>query len=306
MAAAERYADQVRTARVDLWATSLPLMGWHAARALIELEAGDPDGALASISVLDANIHEFEHWPYLLWVKALVRLSNRTPGLGIDELEGSLSANRGRVASRFGQATITAIRSDLLLATGHPARARAMLAGVGDSAPTPLLLARSRVDLADDESARVSRRMRALVGHRSVSIRERAEALLLQAVADERLGVHEEARLTADRAIELTNRNGLRTPLLMVPRADLVRVLSDHALDGIPDPFGAAVTVVALTRRERELLAGLSSGRRLDALAADQHVSLNTVKTHLQNLYRKLGVRSRSDAIAVGRQRGLL
>jgi LuxR family maltose regulon positive regulatory protein len=35
-------------------------------------------------------------------------------------------------------------------------------------------------------------------------------------------------------------------------------------------------------------------------------VSVNTVKTHLRGIYRKLGVSHRRDAITVARQRGLL
>ena len=57
----------------------------------------------------------------------------------------------------------------------------------------------------------------------------------------------------------------------------------------------------ALTRIGSLALAGISR-RQLQArhseLAADLNISINTVKFHLRNLYDKLGLRNRSQAIA--------
>ncbi|MEM6531024.1 MAG: response regulator transcription factor [Myxococcota bacterium] len=53
-----------------------------------------------------------------------------------------------------------------------------------------------------------------------------------------------------------------------------------------------------LTDRERDLLLSLSSGRTNAQLAKDFGLSVNTVKFHLGNLYDKLGVRSRAQAVA--------
>ena len=62
----------------------------------------------------------------------------------------------------------------------------------------------------------------------------------------------------------------------------------------------------ALTRRELELLRELPSWRTAEQIAADHFVSVNTVKTHLRGIYRKLEVRSRRDAIATAHELGLL
>ncbi|HET9144440.1 LuxR C-terminal-related transcriptional regulator [Actinophytocola sp.] len=61
-----------------------------------------------------------------------------------------------------------------------------------------------------------------------------------------------------------------------------------------------------LTEREQALLAELPSMRTAEEIASTLFVSVNTVKTHLRGIYRKLGVSHRRDAIAVARQRGLL
>ena len=61
-----------------------------------------------------------------------------------------------------------------------------------------------------------------------------------------------------------------------------------------------------LTPRELELLVELPSWRTAEQIAADLCVSVNTVKTHLRGIYRKLGVTSRRDAIAAAQHNGLL
>ncbi|MCB2128131.1 MAG: response regulator transcription factor [Rhodobacteraceae bacterium] len=54
----------------------------------------------------------------------------------------------------------------------------------------------------------------------------------------------------------------------------------------------------SLTRRERALLEALSQGLTNKVLARDFGISANTVKFHLSNLFEKLGVTSRAQAIA--------
>lgn len=54
----------------------------------------------------------------------------------------------------------------------------------------------------------------------------------------------------------------------------------------------------SLTKSERTLLSALSLGRTNAQLAEDHEISINTVKFHLRNLYDKLQVNSRAQAIA--------
>ena len=55
----------------------------------------------------------------------------------------------------------------------------------------------------------------------------------------------------------------------------------------------------SLTRRELEVLSDLASGRTNKQIARHMGVSLNTVKFHVRNLFQKLGVNSRSQAIGL-------
>ncbi|MGU3584624.1 LuxR C-terminal-related transcriptional regulator [Rhodococcus sp. C26F] len=67
-----------------------------------------------------------------------------------------------------------------------------------------------------------------------------------------------------------------------------------------------AVPTPALTAAERLVLAQLPSGRTAEEIGRQLSVSVNTVKTHLRNLYRKLEVTSRGAAISAALRTGLL
>ena len=54
-----------------------------------------------------------------------------------------------------------------------------------------------------------------------------------------------------------------------------------------------------LTRRELEVLSALAAGRTNKEIAADLSLSSNTVKFHVKNLFQKLDVHNRSQAIAL-------
>lgn len=60
-----------------------------------------------------------------------------------------------------------------------------------------------------------------------------------------------------------------------------------------------------LTDAERNVLGNLSSDRTLGETAEDMFISLNTLKTHLRRIYRKLGVANREEAIERARSMGI-
>lgn len=57
------------------------------------------------------------------------------------------------------------------------------------------------------------------------------------------------------------------------------------------------ITHQLLTQREREVLALLGAGKRNREIAAALWISENGVESHLKNIYRKLGVRNRVEAV---------
>jgi DNA-binding CsgD family transcriptional regulator len=57
--------------------------------------------------------------------------------------------------------------------------------------------------------------------------------------------------------------------------------------------------LVSLTPREREVFEGLSRAESNAEIALDLQISVETVHTHVANIRRKLGVRSRRDLIGI-------
>ena len=62
---------------------------------------------------------------------------------------------------------------------------------------------------------------------------------------------------------------------------------------------------VVLSRRELVVLANLSEDATLEQVAARLFVTRNTVKSQLRSIYRKLGVSTRSEAVAWARANGV-
>ncbi|PPF43618.1 hypothetical protein C5B85_13055 [Pseudoclavibacter sp. AY1F1] len=86
--------------------------------------------------------------------------------------------------------------------------------------------------------------------------------------------------------------SGVRLPVRQVRRA----------LASAPNANAPAVAPeIRLTERERVVLRHLLQSRKLNDIAAAEHVSPNTIKSQLRSLFKKLGVSSRDDAIKVGR-----
>jgi len=69
---------------------------------------------------------------------------------------------------------------------------------------------------------------------------------------------------------------------------------------------GRAEEESLLTERELDVLRLVAAGYSNKDVAAHLYIGLTTVKTHLDDVYRKLGVSDRAHAVAVALRRGLL
>jgi len=68
----------------------------------------------------------------------------------------------------------------------------------------------------------------------------------------------------------------------------------------------AASEVYSLTTREKEVLKGLVEGNSYQVIADSLFISIDTVRYHFRNIYRKLHVHSQKEAVAKAIKEGLV
>lgn len=157
-------------------------------------------------------------------------------------------------------------------------------------------------------------------GHGTELIREaraarpRTEALVITVFGDERSVV---AALEAGAAGYLlkdgTNAELARPILQLVDGGSPISpAIARHLLRHFQRRVGTAVSarppgsVPELSAREHEVLALLARGFRVGEIAERLDISAHTVTTHVRNLYKKLEVSSRGEAIYAAMSHGLL
>lgn len=92
-------------------------------------------------------------------------------------------------------------------------------------------------------------------------------------------------------------------------RRDFIAVIlagADAPMQPMPETNARTQPLESLTEREMGILRRLAMGDSNKEIARNVFVSENTVKFHLKNIYSKLGVTSRVQAIGAGRDLGLI
>ena len=94
----------------------------------------------------------------------------------------------------------------------------------------------------------------------------------------------------------------------MVARNILQKLMGGQTSPHIPHATEVqpAEDVPTLSEREQQELVLLSRGATIAAIAANLKISAHTVNMHLRSIYRRLAVNSRTEAIYVANQKGIL
>jgi LuxR family transcriptional regulator, maltose regulon positive regulatory protein len=150
----------------------------------------------------------------------------------------------------------------------------------------------------------------------------RIQAFLVEAIARDALGERGAAGRALERALDEAEPEGVVLPFLLYPAPGLLgRHLRDHTahaavimeiqslLSGDQPAARAPEPRLAperLSATELRVLRYLPTNLTGPEIASQLSVSRNTVKTHMRNLYVKLGTHRRTEAVARARDLGLL
>jgi LuxR family maltose regulon positive regulatory protein len=219
--------------------------------------------------------------------------------------------------------------AEALIAAGEPRRALAVITPVPARARAEagVLAATARRDIGDPRGARAGLDAAAaqLTG---APLGVQIRAWVLEARLAHADGRDDRAELLVSRALRAASAEGLRRPLAndsswlraflerdpplkreyRVFLASLTALVPARPIETPPrqeSRHSGGIVLEPLTGRELEVLELLAQMYATDEIATQLHLSVNTIKTHIKGLFRKLSVNRRTAAVRRGRELGL-
>ncbi|WP_371402107.1 LuxR C-terminal-related transcriptional regulator [Kribbella sp. NBC_00662] len=161
---------------------------------------------------------------------------------------------------------------------------------------------------------------------RAVPLETQVDSWLIQAAASIRTGDTARSGLCLERALRLAAPEHLSRPFteaplqlerLLEPTADLVKrhpwlrtaslaQSGQTAVDRRPAPRPEVVVTTSLTSKEHEVLEYLAELLTTEEIASTMYVSVNTVRSHVRSILRKLNASRRNEAVRRAWELGLL
>jgi LuxR family maltose regulon positive regulatory protein len=299
-------------------------------------------GAIGGMAIWMGEFDEGERWLRRAWEVASVQVDPAVAVL-LHLATGMLHSGRGQhqsaaeafAAAAQAQSLLTGAHAlapritGWLAATqarlGRPDEARALLAGfaIEPERMGAIYNARAVICLVDGDPAAA---LDVLRGVRDITPPVEpftlVEAHLLAGAAHLRLGDRNAAAAAAEAALATAEPDRLMFPFAMAEAADLLDALPQHEtahaallsdivdlLRGESAPSSDREPLAQsdeLSPSELRVLGYLPTNLTRTEIAQALHVSINTVNTHIRNVYAKLGARDRSAAVHRARQLRLL
>ena len=260
--------------------------------------------------------------PVVAQIRARVQALRGDPVTALDILRSSEPDDK---LPAWLRVSASMVEAELWLTLGEPVRARRSLEAVSSMEVSDSAVGVARLELALGEPGAALRAIAGFLADQREALMPvtRTEAWAIDAIA--RDAIHDEpgALRAMERALDLAEPRGYSNPILRhgAPVRSLLRrriasgtahrafagellsVLEQEPAERRPngDPL-----LDPLSERELAVLRFLPAMMSNAEIAAEMFVSVNTVKTHLKHIYRKLDVSERRDAVRRGRELRLL
>lgn len=228
-----------------------------------------------------------------------------------------------RIAPYLMQA-VALVEAELQLTVGELAAVKRLLAGeVPELYAAWVAVLRGKTHLAERRPAAALSTVQPYLEPGRSSLRWTVEANLTHARALRALGDRNKAGRSVERALHVADEEQIRWPFFnggqpvrelltsYLPAGTGYRGLAEDLAGEIgvyvQRPEGAAGELTEpLTERELAVLRYLQGSLSAGEIAGMLYVSVNTVKTHMKNIYRKLGAGRRREVIERARELNLL
>ncbi|WP_433458882.1 LuxR C-terminal-related transcriptional regulator [Micromonospora sp. CA-248212] len=317
-----------------------PCRGWscrldcgyaYLALAVVALHRDQPEEVAANLALAAPATDEPGDEPVAAAVLALCRASLARdagdPAAAQRLLVGAREALPDEPAAAELSSLLRAAEADARAERGDLDAARDLLADVAGDPATPALdVALARVELRAGDLGAAGRALPDWQGPPAAAwpLSVRLDAGLLEAVLAERAGDGRRARRVLEQVLDLAGPQGSRRAFTRAQPSvrdllaahldagtahfplvgDLVRGVEEGAARPAVEPGG--LLDEPLTERELTILRYLQSILSNVEIAGELSLSVNTVKTHVRNIYRKLGATRRREAVRRARELRLI
>jgi LuxR family maltose regulon positive regulatory protein len=251
-------------------------------------------------------------------VRARVCRADGDPAAALAVLDAARRPSRGPTPPPWLDGRLAAEAAATWTGSGRPDLAAQSLAELGPGAGAEVTLELARARLATGEADAAAAMVADLLHHMDLPLGARVDALLLRAASALERGDTAAARSAADRALRAAAPDRLRRPFLEAPTrlrgflrhhgdlaqrhgwlddAEPPRQLPPAAPAPVDRSDVRTVLIEPLTEKEHEVLVHLAELLSTEEIARQMYVSVNTIRTHVRAILRKLAASRRNEAI---------
>lgn len=278
-------------------------------KARCYLEFSEPEKADLEFSRLAVSAREWQQWPWVFMAEGYLSRSKILRG-DVEEAFAVLGEHRTLASTFKGEdgfsliidlnelflrfwvrdyertsQILNRLPKDLLFANRYRTALSAATKGEVKQKDVPVILP---TDSAREQIWKSIVGCTANIEQESLAL----DSLKLALEIGARVGAKETFLRQDPKVLELIIRSASKTPTVYLEElaraaAHRMRGRNSHQTN-VSEP---------LTKREIDVLRSLASGKPITSIGKNLHISQNTMKTHLRNIYRKLSVNGREEAV---------